>query len=37
MNALSPDVLDDEPSALALRSGRLGDVKVELNKYEALP
>jgi hypothetical protein len=37
MKALSPAIPDDEPTALAERSDRLGNVQVELTKYEATP
>jgi hypothetical protein len=37
VNALSPDIPADEPTALAEQWDRLGDVEGELNKYEATP
>ena len=37
MNAASPDIPDDEPTAFAERSDWLGDVQSELNEYEETP
>ena len=37
MNAASPDIPDDEPTAFAERSDWPRDVQSELNKYEEAP